>query len=161
MTDPAPDHPPDHPNVIARPPRIYLSFMAAGFALDLWRPIALIPEQWLQNVLGGLLITAGGAISSSAFKRFMRAGTNIPTPLPATALVTEGIYAMSRNPIYVSMSLIHAGVAVAADNIWLLGLLIPLLIIMRYGVIGREEAYLEDKFGEDYVAYKSRVRRWL
>jgi len=155
------DSVPDNPGVIARPPRLYLSFMAAGFALDWWRPIALIPEQWLQYVLGGMLITAGGAISSSAFKRFIRAGTNIPTPLPTTALVTDGIYGISRNPIYVSMSLIHAGIAVAADNIWLLGLLVPLLIVMRYGVIAREEAYLERKFGDPYVAYKSKVRRWL
>lgn len=163
MTEPDSDHPPasDHPDVIVRPPRLYLSFMAAGFALDWWRPIALIPEQWLQYVLGGLLITAGGAISSSAFKRFMRAGTNIPTPLPTTALVTGGIYGLSRNPIYVSMSLIHAGVAVAADNVWLLGSLVPLLVIMRYGVIAREEAYLDGKFGDSYVAYKAKVRRWL
>lgn len=163
MTKSATDHPPasDHPDVIARPPRLYLSFMALGFALDWWRPFALIPEQWLQYVLGGLLITAGGAISSRAFKGFMRAGTNIPTPLPTTALVTDGIYGLSRNPIYVSMSLIHAGIAVAADNVWLLGLLVPLLIIMRYGVIAREETYLEGKFGEDYLAYKAKVRRWL
>jgi protein-S-isoprenylcysteine O-methyltransferase Ste14 len=157
MTEPVADN----PGVIARPPRLYLSFMAAGLALDWWRPIALIPEQWLQYVLGGMLITAGGAISSSAFKCFMRAGTNIPTPLPTTALVTDGIYGISRNPIYVSMSLIHAGIAVAADNVWLLGLLIPLLIVMRYGVIAREEIYLERKFGEPYVTYKSKVRRWL
>jgi protein-S-isoprenylcysteine O-methyltransferase Ste14 len=59
------------------------------------------------------------------------------------------------------MSLIHAGVAVVADSAWVLGLLVPLLIVMRYGVIAREEAYLEGKFGESYVAYRAKVRRWL
>ncbi len=85
----------------------------------------------------------------------------MPTGQPTAALVSRGPYRFSRNPIYLSMSLLHAGIAIAADNIWMLGLLPPVMLIINYGVIVREEAYLERAFGDEYRAYKTRARRWL
>jgi protein-S-isoprenylcysteine O-methyltransferase Ste14 len=152
---------PDRPGVIAQPPFIFLSFLAAGFALDWWRPVAMIADTRVQYVVGGLLIVVGFVIVAAAFRRFKRAGTNVPTPLPATALVTDGVYRHSRNPIYTAMSLVYGGIAIAADSAWVLGLLVPLLVVMRYGVIAREEVYLEAKFGDAYRDYRAKVRRWL
>jgi len=92
---------------------------------------------------------------------FRRAGTSVPTQTPTTALVIRGLYHYSRNPIYIALSLVHLGVAVAVDSPWIAATLPIVLIVIRYGVIAREEAYLEAKFGQAYRDYKARVRRWL
>ena len=79
----------------------------------------------------------------------------------STPLVTTGIHGWSRNPIYVGMFILYAGIGLAACSPWALILIVPLAIILRYGVVAREEAYLGRRFGDAYRAYKTRVRRWL
>jgi len=154
----------DNPGVIARPPRIFLGFLAAGLVLDrIW------PAVGAAQLFGGglrffpaiVLFAAGVTTMTIAIRQFSAAGTNVPTPLPAKALVTDGIYARSRNPIYVSMTLIYSGIAIAAASVWSFVLLAPVLMIIRYGVIAREERYLDRKFGAPYIEYRSRVRRWI
>ncbi len=93
--------------------------------------------------------------------RFRAAGTNVETWRPTEALVTEGLHARSRNPIYVGMLVIYAGLAILIDSLWALGLGVALFVYLRFFVIAREERYLERKFGETYLAYKRRVRRFL
>ena len=85
----------------------------------------------------------------------------MPTNQPVRALVTTGIHGWSRNPIYVGMFLIYGGIAITAASTWLLALALPLAIVIRYGVVAREEAYLERRFGSAYRDYKARVRRWV
>jgi protein-S-isoprenylcysteine O-methyltransferase Ste14 len=103
-----------------------------------------------------------GLVGVAIFLRaFRRHGTNVPTYKPATALVTDGPYRFSRNPGYVSMFLIYAGIVLAADNAWLLGLLVIFVAVIHYGVVRREEHYLEHRFGDDYRRYRSAVRRWI
>ena len=121
-------------------------------------PILFAP---LQYALGAILIAAGGASAVLGIRRFRAADTNVKPSLPATTVVSDGIYGFTRNPMYLGLSLVYAGIAVATDSIWTLALLVPLLTLMGWGVIGREERYLEGKFGEDYRVYKARVRRWL
>jgi protein-S-isoprenylcysteine O-methyltransferase Ste14 len=77
------------------------------------------------------------------------------------ALVTSGIHGWSRNPIYIGMFLLYAGIGLAARSPWVLILMLPLAVILRYGVIAREETYLERRFGDAYRDYQARVRRWL
>ncbi len=150
----------DRPDVVARPPLIYLGALAVGTGIDLLWPVALLPEPWPLPA-GATLIGLGVIILILGVRGFSRAGTNVPTSLPATALVTGGVHGLSRNPLYVGLSLIYSGIAVMADSAWTLGLLPLVLVFMRYGVIAREEAYLEAKFGGDYRRYKAGVRRWL
>jgi protein-S-isoprenylcysteine O-methyltransferase Ste14 len=76
-------------------------------------------------------------------------------------LVTAGIHGLTRNPIYLGMFLIYGGIGVAAQNTWILVLTLPLAILIRYGVVAREEAYLERRFGNAYLDYRQRVRRWI
>lgn len=153
---------PDVPGVIALPPLIYLAFLAAGVMLE-----AVLPTPWsdalrpARYVAGGLLVLAGVVLGALGTRRFRAAGTNIPPTLPATTLVVSGPYRWSRNPMYLAMTLIYAGIAVAAGSLWTLALLVPALLLIRNGVIAREEAYLERKFGEPYRLYKASVRRWL
>ncbi|MFQ5468202.1 MAG: methyltransferase family protein [Kiloniellaceae bacterium] len=111
--------------------------------------------------MGGGLIAAGFALAAWAIRTFRAAGTNVETGKPATTVVEAGPYRYSRNPIYVGLSAIMVGIGVALDNVWIVGLLVPVLAIMRVGVIGREERYLEGKFGDAYRGYRARVRRWL
>jgi protein-S-isoprenylcysteine O-methyltransferase Ste14 len=94
-------------------------------------------------------------------RRFSAAGTNIPPTLPTTALVVTGPYRWSRNPLYLAMILVYVGLGIAALSLWALLLAVPLVLLLNYGVIIREEAYLERKFGADYRAYRERVRRWI
>jgi protein-S-isoprenylcysteine O-methyltransferase Ste14 len=96
-----------------------------------------------------------------AVREFRRAGTNVETPKAVTALVTDGVCAWSRNPMYVALALLFAGIAVLADSGWLGLLLVLYLGLLRVGVIACEERYLERKFGAPYRAYRERVRRWI
>lgn len=157
MTD---DPGPDAPGVIARPPFIYLGFLALGLGLDWLWPSPLLPEA-LRYTLGGALIGLGIALTLASFRHFRAAGTSVDPLKPSTAILTEGPYRISRNPIYIGLTAVYAGIGVALDAPWVWALLPPTLAVMHYGVILREERYLERKFGQEYLDYKARVRRWL
>lgn len=150
----------DAPGVLVRPPLLYLAALGLGFGLDGGWPAAVLPGS-VQYVLGGALVVLGLATAALAIRRFVAAGTHVQTQKPSTTVVTDGPYRFSRNPIYLGLTGITAGIGIAADSPWVLLMLVPALAVMRYGVIAREERYLERKFGEDYRRYKARVRRWL
>ncbi|HEU5197610.1 MAG TPA: isoprenylcysteine carboxylmethyltransferase family protein, partial [Methylomirabilota bacterium] len=116
------------------------------------------PVRW---ALAGSLIVIGLALAAAGIRNFVRAATPVPTNQPARALVTSGIHGRSRNPIYLGLFLVYGGIGVAARSPWALVLTLPLAITVRYGVVAREESYLERRFGEVYRDYKARVRRWL
>ena len=101
------------------------------------------------------------ALTAAGIRNFSRAATPVPTNQPTRALVTTGIHGWSRNPIYVGMFLVYGGIGIAARSPWIVILTLPLAITIRYGVVAREEAYLERRFGDAYRDYKARVRRWL
>ena len=84
-----------------------------------------------------------------------------PTNTPTRALVTTGVHGWSRSPIYLGMFLAYGRIGIAARSPWTLILTVPLAITIRYGVVAREEAYLERRFGDAYRDYKAGVRRWL
>jgi protein-S-isoprenylcysteine O-methyltransferase Ste14 len=81
--------------------------------------------------------------------------------MPTTTIVDAGPYRFTRNPIYLGMIVGLVGLAIAFDSLWLLVAVMPFALVIRYGVVAREEAYLERKFGDVYGPYRSRVRRWL
>jgi len=149
--------------VIARPPLLYLACLILGLVLDFVLPLPpALPETALVRwTAGGGLLVLGVAIAAAGIRNFSRAATPVPTNQPVRALVTTGIHGWSRNPIYVGLFLIYAGIGLAVRSPWVLILTLPLAIVLRYGVVAREEAYLEQRFGEAYRDYKARVRRWL
>ena len=150
-------------NGIRRPPLLYLGCLLLGFALDRVLPLPLTyPEAtFIWATAGGTLIVMGVAVMAAGARSFSRAGTPVPSNQPVRALVTTGVHGWSRNPIYVGMLLLYAGIGIAARSPWVLILALPLILILRYGVIAREEAYLERRFGAAYRAYKAHVRRWI
>jgi len=149
----------DHAEVIGPPPLLYTAALVIGAGLEWFWPTA-IGLGWLPLVLGAILILAGLAIALLGALALRRAGTAIPPNLPTTELVTDGPFRWSRNPLYLALTLIYAGVGLIADDLWILVLLVPLLLLIHWGVVVREERYLEAKFGEDYRRYKASVPRY-
>jgi protein-S-isoprenylcysteine O-methyltransferase Ste14 len=149
--------------VIARPPLLFAAALLLGRAADyvLFSPFAIPEVTTVHWIIGGLLIVAGLVIAAAGIRDFSGAATPVPTNAPTRALVTTGIHGWSRNPIYIGMFLIYGGIGVAAQSPWILILSLPLALTIRYGVVAREEAYLERRFGNTYREYTSRVRRWL
>jgi protein-S-isoprenylcysteine O-methyltransferase Ste14 len=110
----------------------------------------------------GLSLLGGGALLMSWFVWTMRrADTAIDPRKPVSRLVVEGPFRYTRNPSYLSMAMIYAGLVSLANALWAILLLPAALIVIQRGVIEREERYLERKFGEEYLSYKARVRRWI
>jgi protein-S-isoprenylcysteine O-methyltransferase Ste14 len=150
----------DTPQVIAPPPLIVMAFVVVGFLLYWFRPLPFAIGIGY-DILGVILIVVPIAIGIWARNLFIRAGTNVEPYKPTTTIVDKGPFGYSRNPLYLCMFVLYLGIALLTGNGWLLPLAVPLYFIMQYGVIAREERYLEAKFGESYLAYKRRVRRWL
>jgi protein-S-isoprenylcysteine O-methyltransferase Ste14 len=147
--------------VAVRPPMAWALTAIAGLALDWLYPLPFLPAAVPAGWLGGIVFLAGLALLIWAATTFRRAGTEVRTSQPTTRIVITGPYRYTRNPIYIGMFLGLVGLAIGFDSLWLLILLVPFCLVIRYGVVAREEAYLELKFGEVYRAYKARVRRWL
>jgi protein-S-isoprenylcysteine O-methyltransferase Ste14 len=112
-------------------------------------------------IIGGSLILIGLALAAAGIRNFSQAGTPVRSIKPTRALVTTGIHGWTRNPIYLGMFLVYGGLGIGAQSPWILILTLPLAITIRYGVVAREEAYLERRFGDVYRDYKGRVRRWV
>lgn len=151
----------DNSGAAIRPPIAWALAAIAGLALDWLYPLPFLPADLPAGWLGGIVFLAGLALLIWAATTFRRAGTQIPTTQPTTTIVAEGPYRFTRNPIYIGMFLGLIGLAVAFDSLWIIVLLVPFYLVIRYGVVAREEAYLERKFGDVYLAYKARVGRWL
>ena len=107
------------------------------------------------------LLTAAVALMVAAFRRLWGAGTRAGTWHPTAVVVADGVYGYSRNPMYLAAILSYLAAAIAVDSIMAMVFLAPLFIFLPYGVIVREERYLEEKFGDKYLAYKQKVRRWI
>jgi|RifCSPhighO2_12_1023870.scaffolds.fasta_scaffold194030_1 protein-S-isoprenylcysteine O-methyltransferase Ste14 len=152
--------------VIARPILLFPAALLLGFALDhllrLPFPISRIGlVHWISAIIAGSVIVIGIAAFAAGVRSFSRAATPLPTNQPARALVMTGVYRWTRNPIYLAFFLVYGGIGMAIRSPWILILALPLAILIRYGVVAREEVYLERRFGDAYLDYKRRVRRWL
>lgn len=152
----------DVPGVIALPPLIFLGFLVLAILLEAVVPLPVAGAHALARYLAGAALAVCGVVMvAMGLRRFSAAGTNVPPTLPTTALVVDGIYGWTRNPLYLGSTLVYLGLAVAAGSLWAILLVVPLLWVINVGVVAREERYLERKFGDAYRAYKARVRRWI
>ncbi len=150
----------DNAGVIAPPPLIYLGFLAAGLLLKKTPPARSLPRSYA-NLLGWPLLASGILLGGWFDRTLKRARTPANPYRPVSNLVEDGPFRYSRNPGYISFTLMYAGIASLANALWAILLLPAALVVIRHGVIGREERYLERKFGEEYLRYKARVRRWI
>jgi protein-S-isoprenylcysteine O-methyltransferase Ste14 len=151
----------DTAQVLVRPPRAWGLTVIAGLALNWLVPLPFLPADLPASGLGAMVFAIALALFAWAIVTMTRAGSSVPTNLPTTNIVESGPYRFTRNPIYLGMFLGLIGLAIAFDNVWLLMMLVLFALIIRYGVVAREEAYLKRKFVDAYRDYCSRVRRWL
>ncbi|MFC4270069.1 methyltransferase family protein [Sneathiella chungangensis] len=150
----------DHAGVRIPPPLCFFAFLVAGILLNSDWTEGRLANAYL-TIIGGLIAIISLIYLIISALKHKAAGSNVEPWKPTTTIITDGVYKYSRNPIYVAMAVVYAGVAIAAGS-WLALLFLPLcLLFIRYYVIAREEAYLEEKFGKEYLDYKARVRRWL
>ena len=149
----------DSPDVLAPPPAIYGLGFLVGYALDVW-------WGWSFGVgeatgIGLVPIVGGFALALWCFVHFRRAGTAVPTNKTTTALVTDGPYQVTRNPIYAALTAVYLGLCAIVDAPAALLGLVAVLPLMHYGVVLREERYLEAEFGDEYVAFAARTKRYV
>jgi protein-S-isoprenylcysteine O-methyltransferase Ste14 len=151
----------DNANVIIHPPIAWALAVLAGLALQWLMPLRFMPAAVPAGWVGGAVFVLALVLVVWAIATMTRAGSNVPTNRPTTTIVEAGPYRFTRNPIYVGMMVGLIGLAIAFDSLWVLATLVPFGLVIRYGVVAREEAYLERKFGDAYRGYRARVRRWL
>jgi protein-S-isoprenylcysteine O-methyltransferase Ste14 len=151
----------DHADVRILPPLLFLGGVAVGVVLHWIVALPFATGSALRVVLGlGLVALGIGAMAWTLV--WMHRTHQDPDPrTPSPELIVGGPFRFSRNPIYVGMTLVQAGIGVALGNLWIVLLLAPTLWILTRGVIEKEEAYLERRFGNAYAGYRARVRRWL
>src|SRR5262245_61531593 len=136
----------DTAQVIIRPPLAWGLAVIAGLALDWLVPLPFLPADVPAGWLGAIVFVVALALVAWAIVTITRAGSKVPTNLPTTAIVESGPYRFTRNPIYLAMFVGLIGLAIAFDNLWLLMMLVPFALVIRDGVVAREEAYLERRF---------------
>jgi protein-S-isoprenylcysteine O-methyltransferase Ste14 len=155
-----PNSEPDHPGVIALPPLLFLGFLAGGVVLHLLRPLPISTSMGTR-IAGGVLVFVGLSLAIWGRKTMTRSGTNVNPRQPSTALVITGPFRYIRNPLYVAMFLMYTGLALLINTAWMIVLIAILFPLMHWGVVLREERYLERKFGEAYTRYCGVTRRWI
>jgi protein-S-isoprenylcysteine O-methyltransferase Ste14 len=153
----------DYADVAVKPPFLFAAAAVLGCLLSWLIPIGpgLGSANWRAVAVGGSLALIGFGLSALSVRAFRRAGTSVVPGDPSITLVETGLYRCTRNPIYIGIVIFYFGLTIVATSAWMLLLLIPVLIILQRGVVEREEAYLQAKFGEAYRKYQTRVPRWL
>lgn len=153
----------DRPNTVPWPPILYLAVVLAALALEAIWPVGPIPAATLAGLrIGGFVIAAAGlGLDLTAMLAMHRARTNILPHRAADRLLIGGVFAISRNPIYLGNTLLLIGVAMALPSLWMAaGALLAAALVDRLA-IRREERHLATRFGPAYVDYARRVPRWI
>lgn len=151
---------PDVAGVIAPPPLIVGGFLLLGGVVHWFVPVGVTAAP-AGRIVGMALVALALPLAAVAIHGMIRAKTHFDPYKPSTSLLTGGIYGFSRNPMYVALLMLAAGIALLCNSAWMLAGLIPAALLLRFGVIAREERYLERRFGDEYRRYLARVRRWL
>ena len=150
----------DSPNVVVLPPLLYAAGLACGFLLQWLFPRHILSTD-ARYWAGGAILLSGVVLAIWGRRVMKQAGTNVNPREPTTALVVAGPFGFSRNPLYVALTLMYVGLALLSNALWVLVLLVPIALVLHWGVVRREERYLEAKFGDAYRSYRSEVRRYL
>ena len=151
----------DNPGVIAFPPLIWLINTAISLLVHFFVVRLPIMSYGACLVCGIVLVILAPALAISAVVTFKKAGTNVNPSEPTLTIVRGGPYRFTRNPMYLALCLLQVALGFFLNDWITLLFVVPLALIMNYGVVLREERYLTAKFGESYLELKREVRRWL
>ena len=150
----------DNAGVVAPPPLIYVGSLVLGLLLNRRFPLTFLPRTIARSL--GWPLLGGGVVLIGWFEWAMRQARTPANPYkPVSHMVTQGPFRYTRNPAYLSMTIIYTGISSLVNALWAILLLPATLLVIQRGVIEREERYLEREFGEEYLRYKARVRRWI
>jgi protein-S-isoprenylcysteine O-methyltransferase Ste14 len=155
---------PDNAGVRIPPPLFYAVAVILGLLLDGLHSLpisAVVGSGSIRTAAAWLVLALSLYLMSTAFRLFGRKHTSVVPIRPATVLVIEGPYRLTRNPMYVGLALLTTALSVFLDTWWPIILLVPVLAMVQWFVIAREESYLHRRFGAEYDAYVRQVRRWL
>ena len=142
------------------PPLVFLIVLLATYGMHYFWPIG-IGSVSVFKYIGMAVVVLGIVIIIIASISFKQTETNIEPWKPTTKIITAGIYGYSRNPIYLALCLVQMGMGIFLNSLWvLIGVIITAILLYHIAII-KEELYLETKFGEEYVQYRIKVRRWL
>ena len=152
----------DSPDILVFPPLASIIAPLAAIALGWAIPFGLLPPAFglWSTVLGIVIMVLAGALAFGGARAFKAAGTNVNPRSPALRLVETGPYRLTSNPMYLGMVILQIGLAFAFSLDWALIAAPVLWVVLHYGVVLREEAYLTAKFGAPYEEYLQRTRRW-
>ena len=150
----------DSPKVRIPPPLVFLFSIFLGWGIQKVHPLPILSDS-LRFSLFVLFLGSGMSLMAYCAIAFKRAKTNLLPWKTTNTIVTSGAYRFTRNPIYVAFVLIGLGIACVANNPWMAATLVLFVWIVQQTAILKEERYLEQKFGREYLDYKSRVRRWV
>jgi protein-S-isoprenylcysteine O-methyltransferase Ste14 len=152
----------NHPGIYVPPPLIYAAFFSLSL---LFQKLLPLKRGWFDttfaHIMGGLLLTLYFILAFMSIRQFLISKNTIVTIKPARSLQTTGIYAFTRNPMYLSLFLLYSGIAIFSGNWWTFLMLPFIIMVVEVYVIRKEERYLHDAFGAEYDAYKRKVRRWI
>jgi protein-S-isoprenylcysteine O-methyltransferase Ste14 len=150
----------DHADIAVVPPALVAGSVLLGFVLQKVAPNPVLPKR-VRRGLGLALTVSAFAVAFSALRELREAHTPFDVREPTTAVVTTGIYAYTRNPLYLAMMMLYLGIGSLRNSRWHWLLALPTAVALQVAVIAREETYLERKFGAEYLDYKAHVRRWI
>jgi protein-S-isoprenylcysteine O-methyltransferase Ste14 len=151
----------DHPRIVAFPPLLWLINAILSVLIHFFVfSIRMLPQP-LALILGIACLLAGPSLALPALRTMRAAGTNVDPAKPALLIVRGGPYRFTRNPMYLALCLVQAAIGLLLNDWITLLFVAPLVIVLHFGVILREEHYLEEKFGESYLDLKGKVRRWI
>ena len=150
----------DRVNNIAPPAFIYVGGLMIGLLMHWLFPVQVLPAPFAVGI-SILLFVVSGPLAITALRAFSRAKTTYFFSEPTSAIVTDGPYRFSRNPGYVSLTLLFFGIGFLVNSLWVLIMILPAVTVIYHGVVKREERYLEANFGDEYREFKTAVRRWV
>ena len=152
----------DRPAIIAPPPLLALACIGIGLIAGYYKPLPFFPGPTAVRAVVAIVLFMIAVILVVLSRRELVKHREHPNPYkPTSAIVTSGIYGLTRNPIYVGFHFVVLAVAVGANNAWLFLAAVVLFILLWFGVVRAEERYLSGKFGAEYDDYRRKVRRWI
>ncbi len=143
------------------PPLVYVLILAVGLALHFIYPLRFLPLGWVQLAVGLPVLAFAGGLAIWAVRTMRKAETTFSVYESTSAIVAQGPYRFSRNPAYLSLTILYVGIALSVNALWILVLAPVTVLSVSLIVIRHEERYLRAKFGDEYLRYKARVRRWI
>lgn len=152
----------DRARVTIPPPVTLIVSIVVGLSLHQVFPVAVMPASLpVRLLIAAPLLLGYGVVTALAIRMMLARNTAVAPHQSTTTLISEGPFSLTRNPLYLSVLLLFAGIALLVNEVWMLCLIPVMFVALDRGAVIHEEEYLERKFGDQYLDYKRRVRRWV